>query len=218
MTPRPNVSEQRRLQILQAAQHVFARMGFHKARMDDIAHEAGVSKGTLYWYYKGKDAIIAALLDQIFSWEMRALQEAMREDGTVAERLRRLVTGSAKHVKSLHFLAPVAFEFYALAGRNTQVRNALRKYYETYSRDLTRLIQEGVEAGEFLPETDPSLVARTIIALFEGLVLLWILDPDSVDLQHQAQAGLEVILNGICPRHSPDDTSSGDPPPPEGGS
>ncbi len=56
MTPRPNVREQRRLQILQAAQHVFARMGFHKARMDDIAHEAGVSKGTLYWYYNWRFA------------------------------------------------------------------------------------------------------------------------------------------------------------------
>ncbi len=208
MTPRRNVSEQRRLQILQAAQHVFARMGFHKARMDDIAREAGVSKGTLYWYYKGKDAIIAALLDQIFSWEMNALQEVIREDGPVTERLRYLVAGSARHVKSLHFLAPIAFEFYALAGRNAQVRSALRRYYAAYSRDLARLIQEGITAGEFSPSTDPELVARTIVALFEGLVLLWIVDPVHLDLQRQAQASLDVVLDGIRPHRSQHDTSS----------
>jgi AcrR family transcriptional regulator len=57
MSPRPDVSEERKSQILEAAIDVFARLGFHQSQMD-----AGLSKGALYLYYKSKDAIIAALL------------------------------------------------------------------------------------------------------------------------------------------------------------
>ncbi len=62
MSPRPDVSEERRTQILEAAMAVFARQGFDKARMDDIAQQARLSKGALYLYYKSKDAIISAIL------------------------------------------------------------------------------------------------------------------------------------------------------------
>ena len=54
MTPRPDVSAERTAQIVEAAIAVFSRLGFHKARMDDIAREAGVSKGTLYWYFESR--------------------------------------------------------------------------------------------------------------------------------------------------------------------
>ncbi|HET7081061.1 MAG TPA: helix-turn-helix domain-containing protein, partial [Chloroflexia bacterium] len=57
MSPRPDVSEERKNQILDAAAAVFSRLGFHEARMDDIVRESGLSKGTLYWYFTSKDAI-----------------------------------------------------------------------------------------------------------------------------------------------------------------
>jgi AcrR family transcriptional regulator len=62
ISPRPDVSEERQNQILEAAVAVFARVGFRTARMDDMAEQAGLSKGALYLYYQSKDAIIAALL------------------------------------------------------------------------------------------------------------------------------------------------------------
>ncbi len=197
MTPRPNVSEQRRTQIIEAAQSVFARLGFHKARMDDIAQEAGVSKGTLYWYYRSKDAIIAAILDRIFSQEVEALKEVLAGDGPVAERLRHLVEASTRHVLSLHFLAPIAFEFYALAARNKNVREALRRYYAIYRQDLTRLIEEGIASGEFRPDVNANAMAQSIIGLFEGLILLWVVDPDHVDLAEQAQYGMEMFIRSM---------------------
>ena len=61
MAPRPDVSDQRRNQIMEAALTVFSRLGFERASMDNIAKEAGVSKGALYLYYKSKDAIIATV-------------------------------------------------------------------------------------------------------------------------------------------------------------
>ena len=72
MSPRPDVSEERKNQILEAAIAVFARLGFQQARMDDIARQAGLSKGALYLYYTSKDAIITALLKYFFTQEFQA--------------------------------------------------------------------------------------------------------------------------------------------------
>ena len=78
MTPRPDVSAERTEQIVEAAIAVFSRLGFHKARMDDIAREAGVSKGTLYWYFESKDAITKALLQYLFDQEVQEVTTVAR--------------------------------------------------------------------------------------------------------------------------------------------
>lgn len=197
MTPRPDVGEQRRNQILDAAMQVFARLGFHKARMDDIAREAGVSKGLLYWYYKNKDALIAALLDRLFSQEMSHLRSALAAAGPVSERLLALGAETARHMLNLKFLVPIAFEFYALAGRNAHVRSTLQRYYARYRQDLTRLIEEGIASGEFRADIQPEAVAQTIIALFEGLILLWMVDPEQMPLAEQVEESFALIVRSI---------------------
>ena len=75
MSPRPDVSEERKDQIIQAAINVFTRRGIHQARMDDIVTETGLSKGTLYWYFKSKDDIIVAISDMLFGHELQKLEK-----------------------------------------------------------------------------------------------------------------------------------------------
>ena len=84
MSPRPDVSEEHKNQILEAAIAVFARLGFQQTRMDDIAEQAGLSKGALYLYYKSKDAIIAALLKYFFTQEFKRLQAFVEADHEVS--------------------------------------------------------------------------------------------------------------------------------------
>ncbi len=204
MGPRPNVSEQRRGQIMEAAQAIFARLGFHKARMEDIAREAGVSKGTLYWYYRSKDALIAAILDRIFSREIRSLRTALGADEPVAERLFKLARASVRHMLDLHIMAPLMFEFYALAARNGQVRESLKRYYAAYQADLAHLITEGVQRGEFRPDLNAETVARNIIAMFEGSILLWVINPESINLEEQVMHGMEMCIRSISVRGGDD--------------
>src|SRR5215470_12120599 len=101
MSPRPDVSEERKNQILEAAIAVFARLGFQQTRMDDIAEQAGLSKGALYLYYKSKDAIIAALLKHFFAQEFSRLQEFVASDRqeAVSEQLMILTRQLASAMK-----------------------------------------------------------------------------------------------------------------------
>ena len=79
MSPRPSVKEERSQQIIETALKVFADQGFHQATMDKIAEEAGLSKGALYWYFKGKDKIISTLLQWFFEREYSKLGEWVEE-------------------------------------------------------------------------------------------------------------------------------------------
>ena len=75
MSPRPDVSVERKKQILDAAMIVFSHKGFHQARMDDIVKQSGLSKGTIYWYFNSKDEIITQILDNLFERELASLGE-----------------------------------------------------------------------------------------------------------------------------------------------
>ena len=198
MSPRPDVSEERKNQILEAASTVFSRLGFQQSRMDDIAEQAGLSKGALYLYYKSKDAIIAALLKHFFVQEFKRLQvfvESEHEE-TVSEQLMTLTRQLAAAMQWMTRFMPIAFEFYAIAGRDKEVHQFLKEYFKDYRRLLAHLIRRGIERGEFR-EVSVEATAITLAALYEGLALLFFVDHQSIQWEDQAETSVRLLLSGL---------------------
>src|SRR6202011_2366341 len=77
--------------ILDAAARLFASQFFHEARMDDIAAETGVSKGTLYSYFRDKDELYLALLDRASTGMVQALERAVERSGGARDKLVAIV-------------------------------------------------------------------------------------------------------------------------------
>lgn len=198
MSPRPDVSEERKNQILEAAIAVFARLGFQQTRMDDIAGQAGLSKGALYLYYKSKDAIIGALLKYFFTQELKHLQDFVvtERPEPVTEQIVLLTRKMVEAMEWMGRLMPIAFEFYALAGRDKDVRQFLNEYYLTYRGDLARLIERGIARGEFR-SVDANSLAITLTALFEGIALLYFIDPHGLQWDAQIEMSVQTLLAGI---------------------
>ena len=142
MTEKPTPAA-RRQAIVEAAIGVFAQHGFDAATTDDIARAAGLSKGGLYWHFKSKDDILAAILMQLFDQELGVLQGLIAAEGAVAPRLRQMVAQGIAAVLQLEQLLPVMLEFYALAARQSGVRQFLQKYYQRYHQLLAELFQQG---------------------------------------------------------------------------
>ncbi len=197
MTPRPDVSVQRTHEVLEAATAVFARLGFHKARMDDIAQEAKVSKGVLYFYFKSKDAIIEALLKHLFSGPIVNIQNLVQLDGTVRERLLKLTESFGREVQIMERFLPIAFEFYSIAGRNKAVNDFLGNYYREMIVSLSSMLEQGMQSGELQDNLDTTQVARSIIAIYEGMTLLWILEKGKFDWVAISKLSITQFLQGI---------------------
>ncbi len=196
MAPRPDVSQERRNQIITAAIAVFTRLGFHEARIDDIAQEAELSKGALYWYFKSKDDIIAAIMERFIDREMVELEDVLKLQAPVSEKLARLNGMMVSEMQSMLDLMPILYEFYAAATRRNDVRKALILFFHPMQQLLSKIIQQGIDSGEFR-RVDAEIVAVDLIALYEGLLLLAVLDPKMVDLEKMGVHGANLMIEGL---------------------
>ncbi|MHB8629377.1 MAG: TetR/AcrR family transcriptional regulator [Aggregatilineales bacterium] len=207
MSPKRDVSAERKTQILKAASTVFARKGFAEARMEDIADECGLSKATLYLYYRSKDDLIAGLLINTFREQMQGLRLLLDMEGTVRERLltmtQLLVTAMQQNTDWL----AISFEFYAVAGRQPNVREVLKEYFAEYRTALALLFRQGIERAE-VPAFDTNQAAIALAAMYEGMFLLWITDPDAIPLSDIMPNAIRFLLDGVTTVLKTDDSGN----------
>jgi AcrR family transcriptional regulator len=196
MAPRPDVSEERKAQILEAATEVFSRAGFHKARMDDIAKQAGLSKGALYWYFDSKNAIIQGILDLMFSREFEKMGAFIDPEMSARDKLERYLEMAVEDIARFESLLPIMYEFWALLLRKKRVREVLGRYYQGFFDIVIPIIQQGIDSGEFC-EVNAADVAVTIGAFIEGLFVLWAAIPDMVELERHIRAGAHLIIASL---------------------
>lgn len=199
MSPRPNVSEERKAQIINAAEDVFTQKGFNEARMDDIADETGLSKGTLYLYFKSKDDLITAILDRMFQFEFKQMADLNSANLSAADTIWKMTDILAKDILGFMRLAPIVYQFLALAFRNKYVQKALKKYINQYIDMITPIIEQGIKSGEFR-KVDAREVAIAISAIIEGTLLLWVYDRDLVEPEKHIRSGIKLLLEGVQAR------------------
>jgi AcrR family transcriptional regulator len=196
MSPRPDVSEERKDQIIDAASEVFTEKGFQKARMDDIAEKSGLSKGALYWYFKSKDDIVIGIFDRIFSREARDLETLVSSADTASDRLLQYTERVTQDVKRLLRFAPITYEFLSLAFRNRYLQKAFKHYLKEHMDILVPIIQEGIDSGEFRA-VDPEEAAIAVGAIFEGTLALWVYDNELVKPDYHIQTGIQFLIESF---------------------
>lgn len=196
MSPKPDVSEERKDQIMNAAEEVFTQKGFSNARMDDIAEETGLSKGTLYLYYKSKDDLIIAILDRIFQREFRVFENLDLASMGATEAIGIFTDTTAKDVKIMMRLLPITYEFMGLAFRNKFVQKAFKTYLNHYLGILIPVIQHGIDSGEFRP-ADAKEIAIAMGAIMEGTLLLWVYDNSLIEPEKHLRSGMKLLLEGV---------------------
>lgn len=196
MPPKNDVSEERKSQILNAAMETFSELGFHKARMSDIAETSGLSKGSLYWYFDSKDSIILNLLEKIFEPELKDLRALLTDNRSAEVRLEIYVDRVSIDMVTMVKWIPLIHDFIALAFRKEQVRKAISRYYQRHLEILLSLIQQGMDAGEFQAENAME-ASIAIGSIMEGTVLLWIYDPAQIDIKYHLKTNINLLLQGL---------------------
>jgi AcrR family transcriptional regulator len=158
--------EKKRQLIAATAARLFATRPFHKVKLDDVAAEAGVGKGTLYIYFKSKDELYFWLLYDSFS---RLVDELSAEVGggnyAGAEALRRLVAGLVK----FGFENPVLFELARAAGPVTRDPRWESKRQELVDL-IAAAIRKGYAEGTF-DDPHPEVTALCVPGLMRSVML-----------------------------------------------
>ena len=196
MSPKPDVSNERKIQILDAAMDTFAEKGFHKTRMSDIAETSGLSKGSLYWYFDSKDSIILNLLDRVFEPEFKEFKALLIDERPVLDRLYHYADRAGQDIIKMLNWMPLFYDFIALAFRQEIIRKSISRYYKLNVNLLETLIQQGIDAGEF--QTESALdAAIAITAIVEGTIMVWFYDPDNINIQNHIRSNGQLLLEGL---------------------
>jgi AcrR family transcriptional regulator len=196
MSPRPDVSNERKTQILNAAEDIFTQKGFDDARMEDIAEETGVSKGTLYLYFKSKNDLIFAILDRMFEREFKQFADLEKQPSSATETIWMITDMICKDIVGMIRLIPIVYQFLALAFRNKLVQAALKRYINYYLDILTPIVQRGIDSGEF-KAVDAREVSIAMGAVIEGTLLLWVYDRTIIDPEKHIRSGMNFLMDGI---------------------
>lgn len=150
-------------EILDAALEVFAERGLAGARMDDIAAGAGVSKGTLYLYFSGKEELFQEAIREKVARLLEGLASAT-PPGDPELRLTRFVDAYWAHLRRPQFMSL----FRLIMAELNQFPELVRFYAEEVSGRvlalLSDIIRDGVQVGRFRPG-DPRAAGRMIVGL-----------------------------------------------------
>jgi AcrR family transcriptional regulator len=148
--------------MLGAAARVFGRSSFEQASMDEIAHEAGVGKPTLYRYYPGKDALFVAVfedaLDDLEARLAAVLERTERAPARLLALIAEIIPTFRQHLVSLRFLGDKAA---AADQSRRQIFRDRRLRIGTY---LATAIDDGVRHGE-IRSVDGAKVAQLVIGM-----------------------------------------------------
>jgi len=185
--------ESRRRQIMDAAITCFAREGFHRATMQDIVAETGLSAGAIYRYFRSKEDIVAAIAAEHHAAEAAALAEA-GGGADVAVSLRHLVDVSLGRLAdpAEQRWRRVTVQVWGEALRNDRVMSIVRGGLDEPLRILADLFRRGQRDGSLPQGLDPDGAARVCAAIFQGLVLQQAWDP-GLDVDAYISAVLALI-------------------------
>ncbi|MFF7172890.1 TetR/AcrR family transcriptional regulator [Streptomyces pseudovenezuelae] len=190
----------RRAQIFEAAAAVFARQGYHNARMDDIVKESGLSKGGLYWYFKSKEELATGLVHQMLTHESEAMEAILNSDAPAAERLQHLVRAFARDLTKNPDRAPLALELLALARTIPDIRTCFDTHHEHFVKRIGALLTEVGGSGAHQLDTRAAALAFT--SLIDGMTLRWTLAKSPFDLENALWEATDVLVRGVQARQS----------------
>lgn len=196
--PPAALNERRKKQIIEAATIVFTQKGFHRARMEDIGKAAGLSKGTLYLYFKDKDALIHAILDTVFSMEMGDLQAMLMQEGTAVQKLNALLDLYIAESEAVAPALPIMYEFFGMSLRRADVKEVLSEQFNMSIALVEAIIQMGVEQGDLRPLNAHKL-AITFTMLLDGATLQLAYGATLSEANERLRFAVQLLLESILP-------------------
>jgi len=153
-------SLERQREILGAASRLFRARGLHDVGMRDVAAELGMSAGNLYYYFAGKQDLLAFCQEETLRALLAHARRILRRDISAAGALEAIV---AAHVELLNETLPGSLAHLEVEALAEQDRRRILRQRRSYEQLLRRLIADGQKQGAFRPEVDPTIAVFGIL-------------------------------------------------------
>ena len=193
-----------REQLLDAAERVFRDHGVTRTSLAEVAAEAGVTRGAVYWHFRDKADLFAAMCERATS-PMDTLAEQAREshEASPMATLRTLCVDTLLHLSGdarARTVLEIMFHKSELSGELAGVA-------ERHDRDcrhargcVDEVVRRAIDKGELPRDTDTALTVHALYAYITGIMHEWTLEPTAYDLRASAGALVDTFLAGLVAR------------------
>jgi TetR/AcrR family acrAB operon transcriptional repressor len=193
-----------REQLLDAAERVFRDHGVSRTTLAEVAAEAGVTRGAVYWHFRDKADLFAAMCERATS-PMDTLAEQARESSEASPlaTLRTLCVDTLLHLAGdarARAVLEIVFHKSELAGDLAGVA-------ERHDRDcrhargcVDSVVRRAIEKGELPRDTDATLAVHAVYAYITGIMHEWTLEPSAYDLRAHAGTLVDTLVAGLVAR------------------
>jgi AcrR family transcriptional regulator len=193
-TPRRRAAAaERRAQILDAAMRCFGDRGYHVATMDDLALAAGLSKGSVYWYFRSKEDLLLALFDAFSQEVLASFQELEESELSVIEGLAQVGSATIERLGAALPMTRAWLEFLT----HPEARQRMARDYDEVRTRVARLLSRATERGELRP-MDVESTAAGFVAAVEGLLIQAFVDP-RFDARALWPRFFRALVEGLAP-------------------
>lgn len=197
---------ERRQEILTAAERIFDAHGYAATTVEAVAAEAGISKGSIYNYFRSKRDLFTQVFSAALAGDEADFDRVATSPTTAAEKLNWVVDNWAGRMEHHKRIGGLVLEFWATAARQEQegeLAGWFEQQYTHWRQKIAAIIAQGLEAGEFDRDLQPEVAASLIMAMLDGIIVQSILDMrvhvDDAFLEAIKRAILTSLAGGVKP-------------------
>ncbi|VAW48704.1 hypothetical protein MNBD_GAMMA03-842 [hydrothermal vent metagenome] len=162
------LQNRRRKQILEAAAECFVVNGFHQTGIKQICTASGLSAGSVYHYFKNKDAIIEGIADEFDSDTKKFFKTLNKRKNFTADFIKAS-KARLKETQQYVRYGRLVVEIYAESFRNEKVKKIIQDKDQLALNEMIEIIDSAIESQQISDFHDSEMLAHTLIGLIDGL-------------------------------------------------
>lgn len=187
-------TDDKRQRILDAAVRVFAKKGYHGAKVAEIAKKAGVADGTIYLYFRNKEDILVSLFDEVME---EHISQARAEIARVSGAPEKLRVAAQHHLKLFSGNEDLAVVFQVELRQSTKfLERFTASWLQDYFKLLQDVIAEGQRDGTIRPDLPKKLATKALFGILDEMVTSWTLGRKDYDVGNLAEPVVDLFLRG----------------------
>lgn len=193
-------TEVTRQSILDAAIKVFTRLGYANTRLEDVAVQAGVTRGAIYHHFGGKVELYTALTQERFDSAMQGVTQIMQDGLSTRTTIERLIVYSLELLENdalYRAVQELSFFKTAYAPELEALMEVKSENIKKLFNYLTKLIAQGIRNNEFRADLDPQAAAAAVMGVINGVTVTWLIAPASFSIKKKASAIATTLLQGM---------------------
>lgn len=193
--------------IFDSALKVFEKKGYSSTTLEDIAKEAGISRGAIYWNFKNKQDLYVCLLKEYFNdnfYENLKYNDQSNKDPVAAIReymysyFKILINNeeTRKYMEILRYKTEV----------KTDIGEVLKVEQEIdlkIKEELSKLIRLGIEAGKIRNDISENVISMSALSYLNGIEDSWLINPEAFALEAYLDNLIDIFIDGIVKNTEP---------------